>query len=324
MKKENIIICVSSHNNYDMLEGEVLKNIDFEGFEFINIDDCSNDEELAKGEQICRDNDIVFLRNKSKGVQYAVHTLMEYIQNNRPKCEWITIFQHDNYPITPNFFKRLSSLIDTNQLDDISVFGFNNLDPGDYTLNAYDIWKGGNAPLGLLGKFHLSVAHNSERWAASGRNSLINQQPLEFFNPFSIEIPLETCMGIKVADWMTYITPTTDYQFHIWFPDVMMQFLKNNKHCVVLPLLYCYNHQDLKTKYGMHKSSAHGAKAGQVELFGEYGPHLINFKNRWGWDYENTRDEFPLSRYEGTLIADFYNHDLMKERKPLKTFDLKY
>ena len=30
----NIIIYVSSRNNYDMLSGEVLKNINTEGFEF--------------------------------------------------------------------------------------------------------------------------------------------------------------------------------------------------------------------------------------------------------------------------------------------------
>ena len=36
---DNIIIYVSSRNNYDMLSGEVLKNINTEGFEFINVDD---------------------------------------------------------------------------------------------------------------------------------------------------------------------------------------------------------------------------------------------------------------------------------------------
>ena len=39
INKKNLIIYVSSRNNYDMLEGEVIKNIKFDGFEFINIDD---------------------------------------------------------------------------------------------------------------------------------------------------------------------------------------------------------------------------------------------------------------------------------------------
>ena len=110
MNNDNLIICVSSFNNYDMLEQEVLNNIDTEGFEFINIDDKSSKEEIAKGKKICEDNDIVFLENKSKGVQYAVDTLVDFIDSSRPNCKWIVIFQHDNYPLTPNFFTRLSSL----------------------------------------------------------------------------------------------------------------------------------------------------------------------------------------------------------------------
>ena len=46
--KDNIIIYVSSYNNYDMLEEVVLKNIDTEDFEFINVDDNSFPEELER------------------------------------------------------------------------------------------------------------------------------------------------------------------------------------------------------------------------------------------------------------------------------------
>ena len=46
INKKNLIVYVSSRNNYDMLDGEVLKNIDFEGFELINIDDCSIESEI--------------------------------------------------------------------------------------------------------------------------------------------------------------------------------------------------------------------------------------------------------------------------------------
>ena len=56
INKKNLIIYVSSRNNYDMLKGEVLKNIKFEGFEFINIDDCSEKIEVEKGKKICLEN----------------------------------------------------------------------------------------------------------------------------------------------------------------------------------------------------------------------------------------------------------------------------
>ena len=51
MKQDNLIIYVSSRNNYDMLEGEVLKNINREGFEFINLDDKSSEAEISKGKK---------------------------------------------------------------------------------------------------------------------------------------------------------------------------------------------------------------------------------------------------------------------------------
>ncbi len=72
----NIIIYVSSRNNYDMLSGEVLKNINTEGFEFINVDDKSSPEEIEKGKQICQENDIVLGLWKN----YKRKLIRKYIQ----------------------------------------------------------------------------------------------------------------------------------------------------------------------------------------------------------------------------------------------------
>ena len=47
-----------------MLKYEVFKNIKFEGFEFINIDDNSNKEEKIKGKLICKEKGVKFLENK--------------------------------------------------------------------------------------------------------------------------------------------------------------------------------------------------------------------------------------------------------------------
>jgi hypothetical protein len=57
-----------------MLKHEVFKNINFEGFEFINVDDGSNQEsEINKRSKlICKENrSIIFLENKSRGVQIS-------------------------------------------------------------------------------------------------------------------------------------------------------------------------------------------------------------------------------------------------------------
>ena len=151
MKQDNLIIYVSSRNNYDMLEGEVLKNINREGFEFINLDDKSSEAEISKGKNICKKHNIVFLENKSRGVQMATQTLIDFVNKNRPNCKWIFCFQHDNYPISPDFFSKISSLITNDKLQDFGILGFNVLDHGNYTQNSLSEYKQGNYPLGMIG-----------------------------------------------------------------------------------------------------------------------------------------------------------------------------
>jgi len=102
-----------------------------------------------------------------------------------------------------------------------------------------------------------------------------------------------------------------------------MQFLYNNKHIVALPDLYCFNHQELKTKYGMHKSSAHGAKSGQEIYFGKYS-NFTAWKERWGWEYEDTRQNFPYEHYKDTLIGKLFKYDFLNEKTPYKTFNIEY
>ena len=222
MNNNNLIICTSSFNNYEMLENEVFKNIDFEGFEFINIDDKSTDSQIKLGKNICKKRDIVFLENKKKGVQYAVNTIMQYIEEYRPECKWIVIFQHDNFPLTKEIFKRLSNLVEKGIPDEISVLGFNHLDRGEYTFNGLKKFLKGEKPIGILGKCHLSVKHHKKRWAAPRPNPFFIKLPFfrsylkNFKKPFSIEIPLESAVGLKVSDWKKYIKPTTDYHFHLW------------------------------------------------------------------------------------------------------------
>ena len=63
-------------------------------------------------EKICKQNNIVFLSNKSRGVQMATQTLVDFINDNRPECKWIICFQHDNYPISKKFFSHISTLIE--------------------------------------------------------------------------------------------------------------------------------------------------------------------------------------------------------------------
>ena len=208
MNKNNIIIYVSSRNNYDMLSGEVLKNINSEGFEFINVDDKSSPEEIEKGKKICQENDIVFLENESRGVQMATQTLVDFINENRPDCKWIICFQHDCYPITKNFFSRISKLIDDGKLDEFGTLGFNRIDMGK-DAPYYERWKQGYRPVGSVGLAHLSVLNRTKRVMQPNRNSWLEDND-NWKIPFSIEITAWTGVGINVNKWNEFIEPTDE------------------------------------------------------------------------------------------------------------------
>ena len=320
ISNNNLIIYVSSRNNYDMLSGEVLKNINTEGFEFINVDDKSSPEEIEKGKRICQENDIVFLENELRGIQFATNTLIEFIKENRPECKWVFCFQHDVYPITKNFFTRISKLIDDGKLDEFGTLGFNRIDMGKHTEDSFKRWENGENPLGFLGLAHLSILDTTKRWLQPTRNRWLLDND-DWRKPHSIEITAWTAIGINVDLWSEWIEPTDEYHFHLWAPDVSIQFLYNNFHNVVLPDLYIMNRQELKEKYGINANSARGSQDGNEYHFGHYHPSHKAWKERWGWDYEKPSTIHDvIQSYEGTLIEEFISHDTRSG--PLKTFDL--
>ena len=312
--KDNLIIYLSSRNNYEMLENEVLKNIKTDGFEIINIDDGSIPKQLEYGKKICKNNNIVFLKNKNRGVQWATQTLVDFINENRPNCKWTICFQHDNYPISKLFFEKLSNIIAKNNLEKFGILGFNVLDYGKYTGLAYLKFKLGFKPLGMIGMLHLSESERDKRWLAPKRQPMILKNKL-WNKPFIIEFPMWAAIGINVDNWNKEINPCEDYQFHLWLPDIAMQFNKANKACMVLPDLYCLNNQKLKLKYNIPENSAAAARAGNEHFFGKYSPFDI-WKKRWGWDYEKARETFPIKKYKGTLLEQFHDNDITKG--PLK------
>jgi hypothetical protein len=128
-------------------------------------------------------------------------------------------------------------------------------------------------------------------------------------------------VGINVQKWNEVIKPTTDYHFHLWLPDIAMQFNYNNYGCLILPNLYTINDQQLKVKYGIDQSSAPGARRGNEYHFGKYS-NFDAWKERWGWYYEDIVNDFEQIKdnYKGTLIWDFYHHNI--SNGPLKSFEI--
>lgn len=323
--KDNLIIYVSSRNNYDMLEGEVLRNIPFDGFEFINVDDNSVESEIEKGKHICNKYKIMYLQNRSRGVQMATQTLIDFVSRNRPNCKWIFCFQHDNFPISKDFFSRISKLINSGQIDQFGSIGFNVIDLGKNTKNSFNLWRSGQKPLGMIGMSNLGYVSTGERWIAPRQNQeILDLNKESWMKPFTTDFPMWAAIGINVSAWKNHVEPSTDYQFHLWWPDIAMQLNKANAPCIILPDLYCLNAQEIKSKYGIDQNSAVSAMRGNTHHFGEYGPHLENFHKRWGWEYENPRNTFPnvIDRYRGTYIEKFFNHEL--KNGPLENYDIEY
>jgi len=320
MKRDSIIIYVSSRNNYDMLENEVLKNINTEGFEFINVDDNSSVDELNKGEAICKQHDVVFLKNKDRGVQMATQTLIDFVNENRPNCKWVVCFQHDIYPISKNFFSKLDKYIQSDKLNDFGIVGFNVLDHGNYTSNSLQQFDRGESPLGMIGMCRLSIRNNSKRWLCTKRQTELLKQEV-WRTPFIVEFPMWAAVGINVSNWNKHIIATNQYHFHLWLPDIAMQFNHKNKPCLILPDLYCLNNQSLKEKYNINKNSAQGAIQGNDYHFGEYS-NFKAWKDRWGWHYENVHKYSDVieQHYANTLILEFFNHNV--NNGPLKSVNI--
>ena len=318
---EEIIVYVSSRNNYSMLEGEFLKNTDLEGFEFINVDDRSSSDQQFLGKSICAEKDIVYLQNYGSGVQQATDTVMKFVREHRPKCKWLICFQHDNYPLSKNFFSRIATLVRDGKLDKFGLIGFNLLDDGEYCGDAKKQFLEGGKPLGAIAIFHFKN-RTIGRVIAPTRTTLAIDNYEKFSKPFIVEMPMWAITGINLEKWFDHIEPTDNYEFHIWLPDIAMQFASQNVETLILPNLYCMNDQYLKEKYGLPKCSAHGAKIGLTQYFGAYGPHLAYFQKRWGWDYECPWDTFPKDKHQGTLLQTYFEHDLKTLQAPLKNYDL--
>lgn len=323
--KDNLIIYTSNRNNYDMVEGEILK-IDFEGFEYFSVDDNSSSKELKKGFEMSEKHGFYLLKNKSRGVQMATQTLIDFISSHRPNCKWIICLQHDIKPITPNFFSRISNLIADDKLNEFGGLGFNVIDKGKYTFDSYDKWLNNEKPLGMLGLNHLSRLSNQNRWISPKHNPIAIDNPENWNKPFIIEIPMWAIAGINVNQWKnkeTIIEPTNEYHFHIWYPDIIMQFNFYNRPCLILPDLYALNQQELKRKYDIPDNSARGAMKGDNYHFGHYNHHKI-WKKRWGWDYEKVEDTYPRisDNYKNTLIDGYFMYDIMRNKKPYKTIDI--
>lgn len=307
IRTESVIAYVSSRNNYKMLKYVVIPWSKRCKVELINVDDGSSKEQLKYGKELCLAESVVFLQNHDRGVQWATQTVINYLNNHKPNCKFLVCFQHDILPLSKSFFKKFENIIKKNDLNDIGLIGFNVLDSGKYTRNALIKYLFGLKPLGMIGMLHLTIAEGNKRWLCPKIQPHLIKNKM-WKSPFLVEFPMWAAIAINLKSWNNYITPSNEYQFHLWLPDIAMQFNSNNIGSLVIPQLYCYNAQWLKLFFGIPKNSATGAKAGNDYFFGKYSP-FDTWKKRWGWEYENARNTFPRKKYHG-LLSKYYDHDI--------------
>ena len=310
MKKIGILF--TGRNNYEMLDNWMNKN-NTDGFIVLNIDEDSTEENKSAGRDICKKHDIFYMDREERGMQLNVTTACNYFKEKG--VEWIMWFQHDCYPKTEDFFNKVNTYVDTHDISDYGVVGFNILH------DWHDIkdWNGENTPLRTTARTPLEIGDGYYRHYEYWPNTRVRYDE-KFNKPFAVESVMWVVAMVNINQYEKYIKPTSDYHFfHAW-DDIAFQFLYNNIYNIVLPQFCLAHEQELKVKFGLPKSSPNGDEKTRDHFFSKWGHHDV-WNNRWGFDYGD-RQTFELvkDQYKDTLLWDFYNHDPVNG--PLKSFNI--
>lgn len=319
---DNIVAYISSRNNYEMLEGEVLKNVDLSRIELVNVDDDSCKEQQEFGKRICARYGIKYVPNGGRGLFMAAKTAVDFVSGNNPKCKFVFWLTHDCYPITKNFFQKLDETVSDGKLDQFGCVGFNT------------VWK----------KYSMSIddfrANNLEGsyCGAMGRAVLTKVPGAGWYRSHDFEMPwnvwgknvavesvVDMNLMINVSNFQKYVIPDGNFHHFCWGDDLGLQFLKNNVYNITLANFYVYHDQSLKTRYSIPENSARAAQAGDNYHFCHPTHHLDHWMEKWKFhrEWQKKKDVENLNSikhlYKNTLIHDFIEHDYT--RGPIKHFD---
>jgi len=307
----NLGILFTSRNNYRLLESWMSK-VDTEGCKILNIDEDSTGENKRMGKEICLKNDIVYLDREERGLQNNITTARNHFKPMG--IDWIIWFQHDCFPLTQNFFTKLSNLTSGDKLNDFGVIGFNS----HHKQIAHQRYDSGIRELNDTARTPLEIGDFWYRRKEYWPNSRVDYDK-GFDKPFAVESVAWYTAVVNLDMYMEHIIPTDDYHFfHAW-DDIAFQFLYKNIYNICLPNFDVKHHQSSKKEFNIPTNSPR-AGADREHFYGKWGHHDV-WKERWGFDYGD-RDTFePVKeQYKGTLLWDFYYHDPING--PLKSFDI--
>jgi hypothetical protein len=300
MKKLGILFV--SKNNYELFD-VWMNRVDVENYFILNIDEDSTLENKEIGKEICTKYGIHYMDREKKGLQNNLQSACTVFKQQG--IDWFIWFQHDCYPVTEKFFSSFDTLTQTGKLDQFGVVGFNV--EHDFTWQSLS-----RTPL---------QSPQVEMWS---RFPVGMPVPEGYNKPHSVESVAWMCAAISIDQFRKHIQVTDDYQFFHSWDDIAFQFLYKNIHNLCLPQYYFSHEQVVKTNYNIPLKSPHAKNKQEEEkrefFWGHFNHHDV-WHDRWGfwWDQSYTFEEVK-HHYEGTLLYDFYNHNM--QTGPLKVFNL--
>jgi len=309
-------IFMVSKNNYDFMAKHWIPHMHMDGYEVLNIDEESSDEQREYGKGLCREHGIVFLDRDKTGLQNNMALARSYFKDKG--IEYLLWFQHDCWPIDSSFIDKFNSLVEGGKLKEFGVVGFNGLATDVVQNFKEDIkkYKKGKKPLGILAR---SPLEGRAWYVFKGKDALPKRDG--FLRPFAIESVAWFAIALNLEQFDHHIEVDGNYGFHLAWDDIAFQFLKNNVYNVALPKFYVAHRPDLKPELGMPKCSAKYTRNSENTYYYTQADHLNVWKEKWGFDWQNKKSfRGVLDRYRGTLLESFYNHD--PATGPLKNFDL--
>jgi hypothetical protein len=314
-------IFLISKNNYEMLENVWIPNMDYNGFEVVNIDEGSTEEQIALGKKICKDNNILFMERDRKGLHSKVEQCCKYFKEKGIK--YLIWFQHDCWFLKKDSLKDFNEMVTNGVLDDYGAVGFNGLATDVVANRDADIESitKGKSPLGVMARNPLQ----NRVWLVGTKGAKFKPiDPNKYKNPFAIESVAWFAIAINIDKYFETIKPDYNYDFHIAWDDVCYQFLKNNVYNIVLPKIYIEHRPDLKIQYNLpHNSAKYTRNKENNKFFENNIDHMEYWKQKWGFSWGDlAHKEFKSvkQRYENTLLLDFYTHN--PDNGPLKEFIL--
>ena len=309
---KKIGIVFTSRNNYELFDNW-FKKTDTTGYQILNIDEDSTEEQKALGKLVCKKHGITYLDRENRGMLWNLLTACNHYE--RLNKEYLLYFSHDCYPKTEDFFNKLNTLITEKDLSSFGAIGFNIL----HDDREISQWNGDSTLLHHVARTPLEpgdLYYRSNRFWPNTRVRFDDK----FKKPFAVESIMWTSGLLNIKQYKTHIIPTSDYHmFHSW-DDLCFQFLNKNIYNIVLPDFCLAHEQRSKIEFGIPKSSPSNEHGKREHYFSKFN-HLEVFQERWGFDYGNRNTFEPVKHaYENTLLYQFYNHDPLNG--PLKSFDI--